>query len=80
VVNTKNYGNENQKSEEEKFFTSQKYSQFICDFEDKWLQYASAKDRTKAFFGNIENAQKLFAEWKRGVDVFSNQRKIAFSK
>lgn len=70
----------NEKSEEEKFFTSKKHCEFICDFEDKWLQFASVEDKAKAFFGNIENAQKLFSEWKRGVDVFSNQRKIAFSK
>lgn len=70
----------NIKSVEEKFFTSQKYSEFICDFEDKWLQFASAEDRTKAFFGSIENAQKLFSEWKKGIDVFSHQRENAFSK
>lgn len=70
----------NKKSREQKFFNSKKYSEFICDFEDKWLQFASAEDRTKAFFGNIDNAQKLFSKWKEGVDVFSSQRENAFSK
>lgn len=68
------------KSEEELFFTSKKYSEFICDFEDKWLQFAAAEDRAKAFFGSIKNAKDLFKKWKGGEDIFSYQREKAISK
>lgn len=68
------------KSEEELFFTSKKYSEFICDFEDKWLQFALAEERAKAFFGSIENAKDLFKKWKKGEDIFSFQKEKAISK
>ena len=68
------------KSKEEIFFMTEKFGDFICDFEDKWLQYASAEERMKAFFGNISEAKKLFNRWNKGEDVFAKERAKAFSR
>ncbi len=66
------------KSEEEKFFTEEKYEDFIEDFEDKWLQYATAEERVKAFFGDVNNAKVLFKRWNEGEDLFAKQKAEAF--
>lgn len=67
------------KSNKHKFFTTKKYSEFIEDFEDKWLQYASAEERMKAYFENLSNAKELFKKWKKGKDLFAKKRMKAFS-
>ena len=68
------------KNKELEFFLNKKYSDFIEDFESKWLQYASAEERTKAFFGNLSRAKKLFKKWQNGEDVFANRIKKEFSQ
>ena len=66
------------KIEEEKFFTSKKYDEFICDFEDKWSQFASVEQKVTAYFGNVENGLMLFKRWKNSEDLFESQRAKAF--
>ena len=66
------------KSNEHRFFTTRKHFEFIEDFEDKWLQFASAEERMKAYFGNLSNAKKLFEKWEKGEDLFAKKRIKAF--
>ncbi len=66
------------KSKEEIFFATKKYEDFICDFEDKWLQYVSAEERMKAFFGNLSNAENLFEKWQNGENLFEKEINLAF--
>jgi predicted metal-dependent hydrolase len=68
------------KTKEEKFFNSEKHDDFICDFEDKWLQFASSEQKTKAFFGDIKNAKKLYEKWKDGNDIFAKEKGKYFEK
>jgi hypothetical protein len=68
-----------EKSSDLKFFLNKKYEDFISDYEDKWLQYASAEQRMKAFFGDANNANELFKKWQRGEDIFAKERAKAFS-
>jgi hypothetical protein len=56
------------------FFKNPEYEEFIIDFEDKWLQYATAEERVSAFFGTRENALKLFNDWQKGIDLWSKQK------
>lgn len=60
---------------EEYFFTNDKYSEFISDYEDKWLQFASIQDRMKAYFGgDLNNAIELYKKWKKGEDLWQEEK------
>ena len=64
---------------EEYFSTNDKYSEFISDYEDKWLQFASIQDRMKAYFGgDLNNAIELFKKWKQGEDLWQEERSKFF--
>lgn len=64
---------------EEYFFTNDKYSEFISDYEDKWLQFASIQDRMKAYFGGDLNiAIELYKKWKQGEDLWQEEKSKFF--
>jgi hypothetical protein len=56
------------------------FSEFIEEYEDKWLQYSSIDTKIQAFFGSSENLEKAFEDWKNGVELFSVEKKIFFPK
>lgn len=54
------------------------FEEFICEFEEKWLQYANEETKVKAYFGNVEVGMQIFNEWKTGNDYFKDEIKKAF--
>ena len=56
------------------FFLNDKYCEFIEDYEDKWLQYATADERMNAFFGTLENAQNVYEKWKKNEDIWTEKK------
>lgn len=68
------------KIKKENIFTDEKYSQFIEDFEDKWLQYASIENRIKAYFGTLEKGIRLYKKWEKGEDLFKREKFKLWSK
>ena len=51
------------------FFLDEKHQEFIEEFEDNWLQYASSDEKMKAFFGTEDSAIALFERWKQGEGI-----------
>lgn len=58
------------------FFTNKKHEDFIEDFEDKWLQYATEEEKMKAYFGTENKALELFEKWESGEDVWETRKNI----
>ncbi len=56
------------------------FDEFISEFEDKWLQYSNEETKVKAYFGNADKGFELFEKWKAGFELFSNEKKIAFTE
>jgi hypothetical protein len=40
------------------------FGDFICEFEDKWQQYAAESNKVKAYFGSVDNGLALFEKEK----------------
>lgn len=58
------------------FFTAEEYSDFISDYEDKWLQFESAEQRLRAYFGTVENAKTLYEKWLNDEELFAFEKFI----
>ena len=58
------------------FFTDKKYQEFIEEFENNWLQYATVEEKMKSFFGNVDNAKLLFEKWKNEEDIWKIRKEI----
>jgi hypothetical protein len=54
------------------------FGDFICEFEDKWQQYATEKTKVKSYFGTVENGIELFEKWKQGYELFGEEKAKAF--
>lgn len=63
-------------NKEQTFFTNPNYSEFIEEFENNWLQYATVEEKMKSYFGNLENANKLFEKWKKNEDIWEMRKQI----
>ncbi len=61
------------------FFSNELYSDFIEDFENNWLQYATSNEKMKAYFGNEENAKSLYKKWKNGEDIWALRKEILWT-
>ncbi|GAB4490363.1 MAG: hypothetical protein OHK0019_09110 [Saprospiraceae bacterium] len=55
-------------------FLSGKYGEFVEDFEDEWLQYATPEEKVKAFWGSMEGAIAAYKFWKRGGEFFYDRK------
>lgn len=61
------------------FFRNKKYSEFIEDFENNWLQYSTPIEKMKAYFGTIENALELFEKWEKNIDVWQLRKEVLWN-
>ena len=59
-------------------YQQENFEDFICEFEDKWLQYADEKKKVEAYFGSVENGLELYEKWKSGDELFSEEKRNAF--
>lgn len=55
-------------------FLSGKYGEFIEDFEDEWLQYATPEEKVKAFWGSIDDAIAAYKHWKQDGEFFIDRK------
>ena len=62
--------------DEDGFLKNDKYSEFIEDFENNWLQYSTSKEKIRTYFGTIENAHNLFKKWQNGEDFWEMRKKL----
>jgi hypothetical protein len=58
----------------EEFFQSGKYTNFIEDFENEWLQYATAEEKIKAFWGSMDDAIAAYKYWKQDGEFFIDRK------
>lgn len=63
----------------QELYNQEDFEDFICEFEDKWMQYSNEETKIKAYFGSLENGVEIFEKWKTGSELFSKEREIAFS-
>lgn len=47
----------------ETLLANEKFFEFIYEYEDAWLQNASATEKILAFFGDAKKAEILFNKW-----------------
>ena len=62
----------------QELYNLEDFDLFVADFEDKWLQYTSAEELVKIYFGSTENGLELFNKWKNGYELFAEEKANAF--
>lgn len=60
------------------FFTNEKFSEFIEEFENNWLQYGTASEKMKAYFGDLSTANDFFLKWKNGINTWELRKNISW--